>query len=199
MISQPRYLPSPSYLQRIAKADVFVIYDTCQRVERGFENRNKLYDGKWLTIPIASSRREIIKNTEIAGFEWKEKHIAKIQALYEMDAMNPVVKEYYDTFNTTHYRDALTGSLKYLLDKYNINTKVVFASELDGTINGGINQLLRLTKLAGCTTYLSGASCLQYGLSHPYAKSQGVNLEIDRVTEVQYGFLHYVMHSEKFL
>ena len=41
-ISQPRYLPAINYLDRIVRADVFVLLDTCQHQPRAFEHRNRV-------------------------------------------------------------------------------------------------------------------------------------------------------------
>lgn len=58
VISQPRYLPVISYLQRLYFADIFVFLDNVQRQPRGVENRNKIIVNgkeKWLSIPVKSS------------------------------------------------------------------------------------------------------------------------------------------------
>ena len=77
VISQPRYLPALNYLQRLKHADVFVFLDNVQIQTRGWENRNKiLINGKekWLTIPVSSSKREVVFKAKIAGKDWLWKH-----------------------------------------------------------------------------------------------------------------------------
>lgn len=189
MISQPRYLPALQYLERIKKADVFIIYDTVQRVSRGFENRNRLKDGKWLTIPISSSSREIIRNTKIADLNWIQDHKNKIASLYGQ--VTPVVNGYYDCFDNLSYADTLAHGIKYLLKHLNVDTQVMFASELDSTANGGVSQLMNLCQLVNCGTYISGGSCLGYGLTHEVAQSYGIDLVIDKFQGDAYGFPHY--------
>ena len=52
---QPSYLPWLGYLDKMAKADVFVVMDDLQYEEQNFQNRNrvKLADGPaWLTVPL---------------------------------------------------------------------------------------------------------------------------------------------------
>ena len=198
VISQPRYMPSPSYLKRIGRADVFIVYDSVQRVERGYENRNKLKDGKWLTIPVTSSSRALIMDTSIAGLEWIEQHKNKIKSLYGLKSLPKVVEEYYDTFTSLDYKNCLTEALMVLMEHMGIKTQVVFASNLDHVTNGGIDQLVKLTKLAGCDTYLSGPTCLTYGLTHDVAHAKGIRLEVDTPPK-EYGLFHYLIEEQNYL
>jgi hypothetical protein len=68
MISQPRYLPFIPYLHRIKKADVFIVMNHVQRVERGYENRNRMLcngKSKWVTIPVFNGGRCLIEDSTI--------------------------------------------------------------------------------------------------------------------------------------
>ena len=52
---QPSYLPWLGYLDKVAKADVFVVMDDLQYEAQNFQNRNrvKLNNGVgWLTVPL---------------------------------------------------------------------------------------------------------------------------------------------------
>ena len=52
---QPSYLPWLGYLDKMAKADVFVVMDDLQYEKDNFQNRNrvKLNNGAgWLTVPL---------------------------------------------------------------------------------------------------------------------------------------------------
>jgi hypothetical protein len=191
-------MPSPSYLKRIGRADVFIVYDSVQRVERGYENRNKLKDGKWLTIPVTSSSRALIMDTSIAGLEWIEQHKNKIKSLYGLKSLPKVVEEYYDTFTSLDYKNCLTEALMVLMEHMGIKTQVVFASNLDHVTNGGVDQLVKLTKLAGCDTYLSGPTCLTYGLTHDVAHAKGIRLEVDTPPK-EYGLFHYLIEEQNYL
>jgi len=191
-------MPSPSYLKRIGRADVFIVYDTVQRVERGYENRNKLKDDKWLSIPVVSSSRALIMDTSIAGLEWVQQHKNKIKSLYGLKSLPKVVEDYYDTFTSLDYKNCLTEALMVLMEHMGIKTQVVFASNLDHVTNGGVDQLVKLTKLAGCDTYLSGPTCLTYGLTHDVAHAKGIRLEVDTPPK-EYGLFHYLIEDQDYL
>ena len=62
---QPAYLPWLGYLDKMARADVFVVMDDLQYEAQNFQNRNriKLNNGAgWLTVPLArdSQRARIV-------------------------------------------------------------------------------------------------------------------------------------------
>jgi hypothetical protein len=184
MISQPRYLPSVSYLERIAKADIFIVFDTVQRVQRGYENRNKIKNKangqeKWLTIPIKSDNRCLIKDTVIDGMEWQDIHRNAVSQYYRCKNIDHYYSTYLANMQTLAYSNALTDGLKYLLTLFHIKTEVVLASQLTDIPNGGKEQLINLTKKVGGTSYLSGPTCLDYGLTHSFVQEYGLQLEID--------------------
>lgn len=187
MISQPRYLPSVSYLERIKKADVFVILDTVQRVERGFENRNKIKDKngaeKWLTIPIRSSNRTLIKDTFTNGLDWRVDHYNMVKNYYGNAKLDKYFEDYLTCMDTERYADSLVKGLIYLKVIFNLDTQFVLASTISNVSNGGIEELVRLVKGVNGDTYISGATCLEYGFTHEYAQSNDLILEIDNSTK----------------
>lgn len=200
MISQPRYLPNVSYMKRISMCDMFIVYDNVQRGKRIFENRNKLIDTngnpQWLTIPIKSSSRSMINETEINGMSWKEEHINKVMNWYAKDKeLINIYKEYLSKFDNEDYCRGLTNSLCFLLDKLEINTQVIYASSLY-TQSTGIDKLIEMTKIVGGTHYVSGKMCLEYGLDETYAKNKGVNLIIDQIPNENYSWLHSLHKKE---
>jgi WbqC-like protein family len=206
VITQPRYLPTISYLRRIAKADTLIIYDNVQRVSRGFEHRNKMLDPKgneqWLSIPIASSSRELIKDTIIAsdvtqsGQKWTTWHREHMNKIYEW--YKKVDADYFITMDMAgeNYRDVLVSSLEYLFKKYNINTEIILSSKISSVTNGGIGELIGLVNKVGGTTYVSGKTCLEYGLTHSVASTYGLELEIDEwLPDVEKPYLPYLHHE----
>jgi hypothetical protein len=189
MISQPRYLPAMNYIDRINSVDVFIVLDTVQRTERGWENRN-LINGKWLTMPVCSSSRTLIKDAVINGTEWRQVHKNKIDAAYRQHYVNEVYEQYLKGFCNA-YAPSLIEGLKYVCKFFGIKTKIVRASEISNVTNGGIQELFDLTKKVGGTTYVSGPTCLDYGLTHELAESNGLRLKVHDHYDKR-NFLDYV-------
>ena len=81
-IHQPNYLPWLGYFDKIAKSDIFVMFDDVQypRGKKGFfGNRNqiKTNNGKmWLTVPVlGKSEFKNFNEIEINYNGWNEKEI----------------------------------------------------------------------------------------------------------------------------
>jgi len=49
---QLNFLPGCSVIERIRRADVVIWLDAAQYVRHSFVNRNRMADGKWMTIPV---------------------------------------------------------------------------------------------------------------------------------------------------
>ena len=67
---QPAYLPWLGYLDKLAKADMFVVMDDLQYEAQNFQNRNRLklnHGPAWITVPLergAQTDRVIDKRNE---------------------------------------------------------------------------------------------------------------------------------------
>lgn len=185
VISQPRYLPVFTYIQRLYFADKFVILDNVQRQKRGFENRNKvLVNGvpKWLTIPSKSSSRADISDTKIDRYDWIREHKDKINEYYS-DA------EYFDPELTDAYFGDLenyiqegnydfTDSVLYLIQNlcniFHFKPNIEIASELNSPEidqSNGPHKLLEIAKHLQADHYISGLNGRKYGISETFTGS----------------------------
>ncbi|MDR2723741.1 MAG: WbqC family protein [Holosporaceae bacterium] len=184
VISQPRYLPIVSYLQRLYNADLFIFLDTVQRQGRGWENRNKiLLNGgrqKWLTIPISSSSREAIDKTVIAGTEWIEHHKNAIKCAYHDHPYfnESLIDASYDGVqdelleNKFNYRPALVRMLTNICAIFEFSPQTAMASEYDDGDFGCSDRLLNISRNAKADIYVSGANGRSYGVQESFAKSE---------------------------
>ncbi|TVR16969.1 MAG: hypothetical protein EA391_06335 [Balneolaceae bacterium] len=189
VVSQPRYLPALTYLQRLHFADTFVILDNVQRQKRGFENRNRvLVDGKtrWLTIPSSSSSRALIRNTTIDGIDWITEHKEKLAQYY---ASAPFFKEeyieaYYKDLNEkiveTNYD--FSASMIHLINNicslFGFSPRIICATDLDSNeveAGHGPDKIAEIAKALKAKIYVSGLNGREYGIKDSFAKS---NIEV---------------------
>jgi len=138
-INQPAYLPWLGYLDRIKASDVFVYLDTVQFEKGSFVNRNKIktpQGAKWLTVPVRTSGllgNNILKETEIAGDEWRESHWNQIVQSYKKA---PHWNRYSDAIKDTYARpyrllsNLCWEQLTVFLGILGIKTTIVKSSEL---------------------------------------------------------------------
>lgn len=183
IISQPRYLPVTSYLQRLYHADTFILLDNVQRQSRGWENRNKLLlpTPKWLTIPIASSSRAMIFETEVKHTQWLNDHARAIATNYKnaphynqdlLDDFFEVMKR--ESVNSMFFTDIITEQLNFLCSLFDFKPNFVRASEIEtDAIREAIgpDKLCELCKAVDATEYISGGNGKEYGVEESFAGS----------------------------
>lgn len=184
IISQPRYLPVMSYLQRLYHADLFVLLDTVQRQGRGWENRNKLLipAPKWLTVPISSSSRALICNTKIHNSQWITDHISLVKRYY-VDAKyydssllimleKRIVEAFFDSEGD--YTRVICSQLEVLCSYLGFTPQIALASDIEKQgkcADYGPEKLRDICVLAGATEYVSGGNGKAYGIEDVFQYS----------------------------
>lgn len=90
-IHQPHYVPWLGYLDRMAKADLFIVLDHVQFERRNYQNRSMIRlegEGKWLTVPVVQlSQKECIvdkqvDNSEAGARAWGPTHFKTLKYAY---------------------------------------------------------------------------------------------------------------------
>ncbi|HRY85841.1 MAG TPA: WbqC family protein [Candidatus Omnitrophota bacterium] len=184
VISQPRYLPALNYLQRLCFADLFVFLDTVQRQSRGWENRNQILNGdqaKWLTVPIRSSSRELIKHSIIDHPDWiKEHKLSLVKAyekhpFFEKKSIDAFYKDAEIVFQNSEGRfgAVITHLLKNACALFGFSPKIILASELPHTfdLSHGPAKLADICKEIKATAYISGPNGRAYGVREAFEGS----------------------------
>ena len=164
---QPLYLPWLGYLDRMAKADLFVVIDDAPFEAQGFANRNrvKLASGAgWLTVPLEkSARRERIFEKRIsnraAGKDgWRRRTWATIESSYRR-------APYFGRYaNELHDLYARTWTSLVDLDLHLIGlarrwlgiTVPMVRSSLLGLQGAGTDRLIDMCRKLKARAYLSG-------------------------------------------
>jgi hypothetical protein len=90
-IHQPHYVPWLGYLDRMAKADLFIVLDHVQFERRNYQNRSMIRcegQEKWLTVPVVQlSQKETIvekqvDNSEDGSRAWGPNHFKTLKYAY---------------------------------------------------------------------------------------------------------------------
>lgn len=166
-INQPAYLPWLGYFDRIAKSDLHIVLDDVQ-IERNtktsFTNRNKVRTGQgwtWLTVPLKkgpSADNELICNVRINDNGWQKKHLKTLQQSYAK-SLALIEHEVWLTDIYHHDWELLAALLKnttqYILDYLEINTPVLYSSEMN-VAGHKSERILNFCKEVGADHYLSG-------------------------------------------
>ena len=165
-IHQPNYLPWLGYFDKIAKSDIFVIFDDVQypRGKKGFfGNRNqiKTNNGKmWLTVPVlGKSEFKNFNEIEINYNGWNEKHIQNIYNFYKK---TPYFNKYFDNIKSilikeySNLSELSTTLILYFMEVLEIDTKVMYSSEFKTDKNGG-DKIIYILEELNATEYISGS------------------------------------------
>jgi hypothetical protein len=166
-IHQPNYLPYLGFFDKMAKSDLFVIYDDAQFEKGEFQHRNRIriYHGwKWLTVPVEKKLNPIneirIKN-EVAtwkGVKWADAHFKDIRDNYKD---TPCYSVYEEEIKRIYEKKQdklveLNMELINILKKaFDIDAEIVFSSEL-GFTSKSTERLVEIVEAVDGDVYLSG-------------------------------------------
>lgn len=90
-IHQPHYIPWLGYLDRMVKADLFIVLDHVQFERRNYQNRAAIRvegESRWLTVPVVQlSQKECIvdkriDNSEEGSRSWGPNHFKTLKFAY---------------------------------------------------------------------------------------------------------------------
>jgi hypothetical protein len=170
-IHQPEHLIWLGLVDKISKADTFVILDNVQFTKNNVQNRNKIRTSKdwtWLTVPVKKhSLSTLIKDIEIANeSDWRGRHLELIRSNY---AKSDHFSGYYPELEKIILSDYQflsklnIGLINFFLKSFEIQPQIVLASDMDlpeNNVKGGI--VLEICKLLKADTYISGAGGKHY-------------------------------------
>ena len=185
---QPSYLPWLGYLDKMAKADLFVVMDDLQYEAQNFQNRNriKLNNGSgWLTVPLERGHRsdricdKRIRNGATNPKEhWQRRTWATLQHHYRRA---PHFARYAEELEDVYRRpwDRLIDLDLHILELarrwFGITRPVVRSSTL-GLEGQRTDRIADLCRKVGATVYLSGSGGSTGYLDVDLLRRSGVTL-----------------------
>lgn len=170
-IHQPSYLPWLGYLDRMARADLFVVLDHVQFERGNFQNRTMIRmngrsgpEARWLTVPVVQrSQKERIVEKEIdnrleGARAWGPIHFSTLRHAYR-DA--PYIDLYLGALKEIllapweRLVELDMALLELLREALDIRTPIVMSSELaaEGMKSG---LILNICREVGADVFLGG-------------------------------------------
>jgi hypothetical protein len=181
---QPAYLPWLGYLDKIARADVFVFMDTVQFEKNSFINRNRIktpQGAQWLTVPVRTKGHltATLRTTEIDAVQhWRDKHLGSIAMNYRR---TPYFERCFPKLQALLMSAQLLLSelcwqqLAFWLAELAIGTRTVRASELP--VGGTKSELvLSYCRHFGARHYISGPLGRDYLVESDFSAA-GITIE----------------------
>jgi len=175
---QPHYIPWLGYLDKVGKADVFVVMDDLQFEAQNFQNRQrlKLSDGPaWLTVPLArGSQTDRIIDKKIMSCgnpkqDWQHRHWQTLLTCYgrarHFDRYASELREVYQ-HDWENLAELDIHMLHLACKWFDIHTPIIRSSTLalEGTKT---DRLIDMCKKLGARCYLTGS-----GGSNSYLDSE---------------------------
>lgn len=185
-IHQPEHLPWLGLIDKISRADLFVVLDTVQFRKNYFQNRNKIRTEKgstWITVPVKKSPLATrICDIEIASDQdWTARYLTLLKDAYRESTafsrfyplIESLIKQEY-----AYLADLNFELLKLLLDAYQIDLKMIKSSELSLSegLSGAHDVVCEICKDVSATDYLSGISGKDYIDQAAFDKA-GINVK----------------------
>lgn len=185
-IHQPEFMPWMGFFNKMALADLYVIFDHVQFKKRYFENRNRLVspsgDIFFVTIPIISKGRytQAIQDVQIDNTQrWREKLLKTIQHTYKDTAF---FEKYYPEICALFYRDydllkdVNLEIINFFRRTLGISTPMLFSSDMSVEQYKASDLILQICLKNNADVYLCGESGKDYLHVDDFKKSGiGIN------------------------
>lgn len=171
MIHQPEHFPQLSYLDRIKQSDLFVVLDTCDFRKNYYQNRNKISENKWITVPVPKHNHIPIKDIIISNIDWKNSYLNNIRNQFKTDdpyfeliynQIKLIIEEQLEYSNSL--LDLNMKILEWLYFMFDLNTPIIKASQLNINISNYERDeyLLKICKEVKATEWIVGESTYDY-------------------------------------
>jgi len=171
-VHQPNYLPYVGFFDKMRNADIFVIYDDAQFNKGDFQHRNKIrifHGWKWLTVPVEKVAVPINKikiRNELTRKDiiWSKVHLKDIRDNYKDAPYYTLYEGNFERIYTKNYNKLIDLNMEiinFLMDAFNIKTKLVFSSEF-GFTSKSTERLVMMVEALDGDVYLSGSAGREY-------------------------------------
>jgi hypothetical protein len=167
-IHQPQYLPWLGYIDKIDRADIFILLDNVQYKKNEWQSRNRIKTAQgwqWITVPVLYRFPERINEVRINNkVDWRKKHMLSIETNYRKA---PYFKDYFPYLEDIYKKewerlvDINVALIRTLIDLFGIKKEILIASEIE-TREDPDYRLIDLCKAVGGDTYLSGKDGPKY-------------------------------------
>ncbi len=198
---QPHYLPWLGYLDKIARADLFVVMDDLQFEAQNFQNRQRIklcHGPAWLTVPVhrGSQTDRICDKTIISSsnprHHWQHRHWETLRINY---SRAPYFSSYADELHDVYTRrwenlvDLDRHMLGLALKWLDIRTPIVSSSQLM-LVGAKTDRILDMCTKLHATTYLTGAGGSSDYLDVDQLARANITVEWQRYTHPTYPQRH---------
>ena len=198
-IHQPHFVPWLGYLDRMRRADLFVILDHVQFERRNYQNRTMIRledEARWLTVPVvqvSQKERIVEKRVDNTGADegsrwWGPNAFQTLRYAYRkaphFEAYAPRLKAILET-RWERLVDLDLAMLDLMREAFGIDTPIVRSSTL--ACQGQRSELLlELCKVTGASAFFGGLGGSRQYLDHAAFAAAGMGVRWQEFTHPVY-------------
>lgn len=167
-IHQPQFLPWLGYLDKIDRADLFVLLDSVQFKKNEWQNRNRIRTAQgwqWITVPVLHRFGQRIAEVRInQKTDWRGKHLRALELHYaRAPYREPALRGLRAIYDQPWDRlaDLNVAVLRWLLGEFGITTPLRLSSEMS-LPEEPTERLVAICRTVGATRYLAGIGAAAY-------------------------------------
>ena len=166
---QSNFIPWIGYLAIIKNSDLFILYEDVQYTKNDWRNRNKFLvnnNTTWITIPVHYSSKQNFQTVRTSPIKFFQKFKKTIENHYSQNDNYKKIKTEFESIIQKCSKEILLKNinrtfLRFLLDLYNIKTKIIYLEKAP-EINNPTDKVLEIIKNYSATEYFSGSSAKNY-------------------------------------
>jgi hypothetical protein len=182
-IHQPQFLPWLGYLDKIDRADLFVVLDSVQFKKQEWQNRNRIRTAQgwqWVTVPILQKFGQKLNDVRInPTVDWRAKHLRAIEMHYErarhrarhFGAMCDLYRQPWERLAELNL-----AVIRWLLEAFGIKTPIRLSSEM-ALREEATDRLIDICRTVGASHYVAGAGAADY-MDMPRFEASGIRIEM---------------------
>jgi hypothetical protein len=197
---QPAYNPWLGLIHKILISDIFVVMDDVQFEKNSFINRNKILQNNnelMITIPVKTKdyKNKTIKEIETLDNRWQIKHLKSIEQSYRKSKNFHIVYEQLKVIyqcKSNYLIDHTNLYLKFIVDYLELDTKIIFASDLN-IISKKLDYVCELTKRLDGDSFIFGSLGREYA-DLEYLKERSIKPYFQDYTHPIYSQLSTEFH-----
>lgn len=181
---QPNFLPGSSVITKVLASDAVVWMDTVQFTKGGYTNRNRLPDGRWITVPVTGETFAPINRVRIGDpvKEWRRSMISSIEGAWPGALTGVVCQEISREYpllvglNASILR-VLLAALEYRGEQHwqsHLDAQHALPANSDEpeTLKPISSRIAEMVHALGGTIYLSGPSGKRYLDEGPFLERE---------------------------
>lgn len=184
-IHQPSYWPWLGLLDKIAKAEKYIVLDDVAANKASFQYRNQfLCNGeiKLITLPVDYRLGKSINLLKFTNNSWREEHLNKIRNYYlktpYFENIFPEIVKLYHSYNNDLAFPFILKTMLFAFEYLNINVDVVTSSQYSSNLSKG-ELVFDLCHKAKATCYVSGKGAEQYMDEATYRLFENNNIQFE--------------------